>query len=112
MCMWKAPAGHLGRLAALLSPVLLAGAAIVVRLAQVCRRRRRAPSEKATVVFADHDRLVVTCSRSAGGDTICVLRPAGEDPTAILRAARLVLPEDAYRELAHQLSVVGDWLTG
>jgi hypothetical protein len=38
-----------------------------------------------------------------------VLRPPGEDPGAILRAARLVLPEDSYGELADQLGVPAGW---
>jgi LysM repeat protein len=55
------------------------------------------------VVLADHDRLVVT--RSTHDDLVYVLRPPGEDPAAILRAARLVLPEGPYGELADQLGV-------
>jgi len=52
---------------------------------------------------ADHDRLVVT--RSKRDDTVYVLRPPGEDPQAILRVARLVLPEGPYGELARQLGM-------
>jgi LysM repeat protein len=59
------------------------------------------------IVLADHDRLVVTCSRR--DDTAYVLRPPGEDPRAVLRAARLVLPEGAYAELAEQLGVPASW---
>ena len=59
------------------------------------------------VVLADHDRLVVT--RNKGDGTVCVLRPPGEDPKAILRAARLVLPESLYGELAEQLGVAAGW---
>ncbi len=59
------------------------------------------------VVLADHDRLVVTCNKGDG--TVCVLRPPGEDPKAILRAARLVLPEGLYGELAEQLGVAAGW---
>jgi LysM repeat protein len=59
------------------------------------------------VVLADYDRLVVTCSKRDG--TVCVLRPPGEDPMAILRAARLVVPEGAYAELADQLGVPASW---
>ena len=59
------------------------------------------------VVLADHDRLVVT--RDKGDGTVCVLRPPGEDPKAILRAARLVLPEGLYGELAEQLGVAAGW---
>jgi LysM repeat protein len=55
------------------------------------------------IMGADYDRLVVTCSARDG--TICVLRPPGQDPEAVLRAARLVLTEDPYEELADQLGV-------
>ena len=47
--------------------------------------------------------VVVTCSARDG--TVCVLRPPGHDPAAVLKAARLVLPEDPYQELADQLGV-------
>jgi hypothetical protein len=55
------------------------------------------------IILADYDRLIVTHSKRDG--TVCVLRPPDEDPKAILRAARLVLPEDPYQELADQLGV-------
>ena len=55
------------------------------------------------IVMADYDRVVVTCSARDG--TICVLRPPGHDPAAVLTAARLVLPEEPYQELAEQLGV-------
>jgi LysM repeat protein len=58
---------------------------------------------RARIILADHDRLVVT--RSARDGTVYVLRPPGEDPQAILRVARLVLPEGPYGELARQLGV-------
>jgi LysM repeat protein len=58
-------------------------------------------------VLADYDRLVVTHNQA--DDTVCVLRPPGEDPRAILRVARLVLPEDPYEELAEQLGVSASW---
>ena len=58
-------------------------------------------------VLADYDRLVVTHNQA--DDTVCVLRPPGEDPRAILRVARLVLPEDPYEELAEQLGVPASW---
>jgi LysM repeat protein len=60
-------------------------------------------------VLADYDRLVVTHNQA--DDTVCVLRPPGEDPRAILRVARLVLPEDPYEELAEQLGVPASWPT-
>ena len=60
-------------------------------------------AQRASIVLADHDRLVVTCSKR--DDTVYVLRPPGEDPRAILRVARLVLPEGPYGELAKQLGM-------
>ncbi len=106
---------------------LLIGAAFLAELALVLARRRRqpaagnAPPENAQpeaaipsppqgrkrFVLADYDRLVVTHNQA--DDTVCVLRPPGEDPRAILRVARLVLPEDPYEELAHQLGVPASW---
>lgn len=59
------------------------------------------------ILLADYDRLVVT--RNKRDDTVCVLRPPGADPEAILRAARLVLPEGAYDELADRLGVPAGW---
>ena len=59
------------------------------------------------IVLADYDRLVVTCCKA--DDTAYVLRPPGEDPKAVLRAARLVLPEDHYEELACHLGVAANW---
>ena len=67
----------------------------------------RLAAGKARVVLADYDRVVVT--HSPGDDTVYVLRPPGEDPRAILRAARLVLPEDLYRKLAGQLGLPASW---
>ena len=60
-------------------------------------------AQKGCIVLADHDRLVVTCNQR--DDTVYVLRPPGEDPRAILRVARLVLPEGRYGELARQLGM-------
>jgi LysM repeat protein len=67
----------------------------------------RSGAEQAHIVLADHERVVVT--RNKRDDTICVLRPPGEDPMAILRVARLVLPEGPYGELAEQLKVPARW---
>jgi hypothetical protein len=64
---------------------------------------RRPVAERAHIVLADYDRLVVT--RNIRDDTVYVLRPPGEDPRAILRVARLVLPEGPYGELAKQLGM-------
>jgi LysM repeat protein len=59
--------------------------------------------DKGSIVVADHDRVVVT--RSMDDDTVYVLRPPGADPKAILRVARVVLPEGSYGELAKQLGM-------
>jgi LysM repeat protein len=116
----------------LLAAGLLIGAAFLAELVLTVARRRRQPitanaqpenaqPESAmpeTVspspprncrrfVLADYDRLVVTHNQA--DDTVCVLRPPGEDPRAILRVARLVLPEDPYEELAEQLGVPASW---
>ena len=61
------------------------------------------PAEEAGIILADYDRVVVT--RSTCDGAVYVLRPPGADPRVILRAARLVLPEDPYEELADQLGV-------
>jgi LysM repeat protein len=64
-------------------------------------------TQEAHIVLADFDRLVVTHNKA--DDTVCVLRPPGEDPRTILRVARLVLPEDPYEELAEQLGIPASW---
>jgi hypothetical protein len=64
-------------------------------------------ADKTRIVVADHNRLVVTRSETDG--TVYVLRPPGEDPKAILRVARLVLPEDRYEELAEELGMPAGW---
>ena len=63
--------------------------------------------DRARIVLADHDRLIVT--HSTADDTTYVLRPPGEDPKAILRVARLVLKEDPYQQLATQLGMSASW---
>ena len=65
------------------------------------------PAAGAGIVLADYDRVVVTQSLHDGA--VYVLRPPGEDPRVILRAARVVLPEDLYRELAVQLGMPASW---
>jgi LysM repeat protein len=116
----------------LLAAGLLIGAAFLAELVlAIARRRRRpvagnalpenvqpenVPPETASpspprscrrFVLADYDRLVVTHNKA--DDMVCVLRPPGEDPRAILRVARLVLPEDPYEELAEQLGLPASW---
>ena len=67
----------------------------------------RPAAEEAGIVVADYDRVVVAQSTCDG--MVYVLRPPGEDPRVILRAARLVLPEGPYRELAGQLGMPASW---
>ena len=69
--------------------------------------RGQVPANQGGIVMADYDRLVVTCSKP--DDTVLVLRPPGEDPKAILAAARLVLPEARYAELADRLGLPASW---
>ena len=53
------------------------------------------------------ERLIITYS--IADDTVYLLTPPGEDPRAVLRAARLVLPEDTYEDLADHLGVPSGW---
>jgi hypothetical protein len=74
--------------------------------------RRAAPrvakeAGSARIVRAGHERLIVTYSVRDG--LACVLIPPGEDPAAVLRAARLVLPDDTYQDLASHLGLPADW---
>jgi LysM repeat protein len=68
---------------------------------------RQPDAEKARIILADHDRLVVT--RNNRDNTVCVLRRPDEDPITILRVARLVMPEGQYEELAEQLGLPASW---
>jgi LysM repeat protein len=67
----------------------------------------RAAEKTAKIIEADYERLIVTYSIS--DDAVYLLTPPGEDPRAVLRAARLVLPEDTYQELAGHLGVPPGW---
>jgi LysM repeat protein len=71
------------------------------------RRRRLAAKKEARIFMINHERLIVTYSLH--DDTVYVLTPPGEDPRAVLRAARLVLPEKKYQELAGQFGVPANW---
>jgi LysM repeat protein len=70
-------------------------------------RGARRAARKAKIVLADHERLIVTYS--AADHAVYVLTPPGEDPRAVLRAARLVVPEDTYQDLAGHLGVPPGW---
>jgi LysM repeat protein len=81
-----------------------------VRAVAAERRRgrgHRTAAAAARIVQADHERLIITYSTS--DDTVYLLTPPGEDPRAVLRAARLVLPEDTYEDLADHLGVPSGW---
>ena len=64
-------------------------------------------AEKAKIILADHERLIVTYS--IRDHTVYVLTPPGEDPRTVLAAARLVVPEDTYQDLAGHLGVPSAW---
>ncbi len=109
--------------------LLIAAAFLAEPVLAVARRRRRhapgraprpSPAEagqqsaprrlcpnRARIILADYDRLVVTRNERDG--MVYVLRPPGQDPKAILQVARLVLPEEPYGELAAQLGVAAGW---
>ena len=71
------------------------------------RRRARGAAARAKIILSSYDRLIVTYS--ADDHTVYVFTPPGEDPRAVLRAARLVLPEDTYEDLAGHLGVPSGW---
>jgi LysM repeat protein len=89
--------------------LLIATAFMTEPVLAIARRRRAARPgvAGARIVLADYDRLVVTHCGADG--TVFVLRPPGSDPQAILLAARLVLAQDRYEELACQLGVPAHW---
>jgi LysM repeat protein len=97
----------------LLAAGLVIGVAFLSKPAIMLGRRRRRGREareaveKARIVLANHERLIVTYSTA--DDTVYVLTPPGEDPRAVLRAARLVLPDDTYEVLAGHLGVPANW---
>jgi LysM repeat protein len=65
--------------------------------------------ERSKIIEASYDRLVVTYS--VPDDTVYLLTPPGENPRSVLRAARLVLPEDTYQEVAGYLGLPAGWPT-
>ena len=122
-----APAGGMPRWledVLLAAGVLAATAFAAEPAAALARRRRRAArpasslapaapdhipraAEKARIILADHERLIVTyCARD---HAVYVFTPPGEDPQAVLRAARLVLPEETYEDLAGHFGVPSRW---
>jgi LysM repeat protein len=120
------PAGGMPRwlLDILIAVVLLVATAFAAEpAAAVVRRRRAQPARprapgrkhgsgrraarKVRIILAEHERLIVTYS--VRDHTIYVLTPPGEEPRAVLCAARLILPEDTYEELADHLGVPSAW---
>jgi LysM repeat protein len=91
--------------------LLIATAFLTEPALAIARRRRaaRPADDDPRIVLADYERLVVTHSRQDG--TVYVLRPPDADPQAILLAARLVLAQDRYEELAGHLGVPAHWPT-
>ena len=91
--------------------LLIATAFLTEPVLAIARRRRaaRPAATDAHIVLADYERLVVTHSRQDG--TVYVLRPPDADPHAILLAARLVLAQDRYEQLAGHLGVPAHWPT-
>jgi LysM repeat protein len=91
----------------------VAAALLADPVTAIARRRRhraaarRIAAARSRIVVAGHGRVIVAYSRA--DDTVYVLAPPGGDPRAVLRAARLVLPDDAYEELAGHLGVPSDW---
>ena len=79
--------------------------AILSRGQRACEQHAAAKVPR--IVQAEHERLIVTYCVS--DDTVYLLTPPGEDPRSVLRAARLVLPEDTYEELAGHLGVPSAW---
>jgi hypothetical protein len=71
------------------------------------RHLARRAANKAKIILADHERLIVTYS--VRDHTVYVLTPPGEDPMVVLAAARLVLAEDTYKDLAGHLGVPSTW---
>jgi hypothetical protein len=67
----------------------------------------RSQAGQARIILADHERLVVTYCPS--DHAVYVLGPPGEDPRDVLSAARLVLPEETYQDLADHLGVPAAW---
>jgi LysM repeat protein len=122
-----APAGGMPRWLedVLLAVGVLAATAFAAEPATaLARRRRPAPpraargpggppgaaqraADRARIIFADHERLIVTYC--AGDNAVYVLTPPDEDPRTVLKAARLVLPEDTYEDLAGHLGVPSAW---
>jgi LysM repeat protein len=110
-------AGLLTLLAFLVEPFLLtsrrrrqaAPAAEPPGPVELPKRSEDAAERIPKIIEASYHRLIVTYS--VHDDTVYLLTPPGENPRSVLRAARLVLPEDTYQELAGHLGVPAGWPT-
>jgi LysM repeat protein len=127
------PTGPAGAMPRWLEDVLLAAGVLAATAfaaepaAALARRRRQAPrhvpatvtgparyaangghaAERTRIILAEHERLIVTyCARD---QAVYVLAPPGEDPRTVLSAARLVLPENTYEDLAGHLGIPSAW---
>jgi LysM repeat protein len=80
---------------------------LVLAMGRRYRQTARHARRKAKIILADHERLIVTYS--VRDHAVYVLTPPGEDPRIVLQAARLVLPDETYVELAGHLGVAPDW---
>ena len=59
--------------------------------------------QRTRIIVSDHKRLVVTYSELE--NTVYLFCPPGEDPMTVLGAARLVLHDQSYQELAWRLGM-------
>jgi hypothetical protein len=63
--------------------------------------------ERTRIIVSAHERLIVTYSEQ--DHTVYLFCPPGEDPMAVLGAARLVLHDQSYQELAWCLGMAPCW---
>jgi len=78
-----------------------------VRLARETDGSTTSPGQRTRVIMAEYSQLVV--AYSPPDDSVLLLCPPGTDPLAVLGAARLVLPDATYQELAWYLGVAPGW---
>ena len=69
--------------------------------------RHPVPRGRTRIITVTHERLVVIYSSRDGA--VYLLRPPGQEPRAVLAAARLVLDDEVYQELAAYLGLRPGW---
>jgi hypothetical protein len=69
--------------------------------------RHPVPHRRSRIITVAHERLVVIYSRRDAA--VYLLRPPGQEPRAVLAAARLVLDDKIYQELAAYLGLSPSW---